>query len=204
MLARISRIQSQLIQSWDVLSTLTPADYLAFRDHLGQASGFQSHQFRAIEFMMGNKNRAMLAPYRDRPAARTALEEVLNAPGLYDEVLRLLDRRGFPIAAGRLERDWADPYEPDGTVREAWLAIYRDTARHWDLYELAEELVDLEDWMQQWRFRHREHGRAHHRPQARHRRHGGSLLSGQGARHALLPRALGHPHRALTIGRRRV
>lgn len=154
MLSRVSRIQSQLIQSWDVLSTLTPADYLTFRDRLGHASGFQSHQFRTIEFMMGNKNRAMLEPYRDRPETRAALEEVLTAPGLYDEVLRLLSRRGFAIDPGHLERDWAEPYEPHETVHAAWLAIYRDTAAHWDLYELAEELVDLEDWFRQWRFRH--------------------------------------------------
>ena len=154
MLSRVSRIQSQLIQSWDVLSTLTPADYMTFRDRLGHASGFQSHQFRTIEFMLGNKSRAMLEPYRDRPETRAALEDVLTAPGLYDEVLRLLYRRGFAIDPGRLERDWAEPYEPHETVHAAWLAVYRDTAVHWDLYELAEELVDLEDWFRQWRFRH--------------------------------------------------
>lgn len=154
MTARVSRIQAQLIQSWDVLSTLTPADYLAFRDWLGHSSGFQSYQYRMVEFILGNKNRAMLAPHRDRPARHALLLQALETPSLYDEVVRLLARRGFAIAPQRLERDWSEPYRSDPTVREAWLAVYRDTTRHWDLYELAEELVDLEDSFQQWRFRH--------------------------------------------------
>ena len=154
MTARVSRIQAQLIQSWDVLSTLTPADYLAFRDQLGHASGFQSFQYRALEFRLGNKNRAVLAPHRDRPPHHAMLEAELAAPSLYDEVIRLLARRGFAIDPGSLERDWSLPYRTAASVREAWLAVYRDTARHWDLYELAEELVDLEDSFQQWRFRH--------------------------------------------------
>lgn len=154
MLSRVSRIQSQLIQSWDVLSTMTPADYMTFRDLLGHASGFQSHQYRMIEFMFGNKNRAMLEPHRDRPEHHARLEAALNRPSLYDEAIRLLARRGFAIAGGAVERDWSRPYVADATVRDAWLEIYRNTERHWDLYELAEELVDLEDWFQQWRFRH--------------------------------------------------
>lgn len=154
MLSRVSRIQSQLIQSWDVLSTMTPADYLTFRDLLGHASGFQSHQYRLIEFTLGNKNRAMLEPLRDRPEIHSRLEDALNRPSLYEEVIRLLARRGFAIADEVLDRDWSERYSADGSVREAWLKIYGDTAAHWDLYELAEELVDLEDWFQQWRFRH--------------------------------------------------
>ncbi len=153
-LARVSRIQAQLIQSWDVLSTLTPADYLRFRDKLGQSSGFQSYQYRLIEFALGNKNAEMLAPHRHRPELHAALQAALEAPSLYDEAIALLERRGFAIDGGVLKRDRTRPHLADASVKAAWLAVYRDTARHWDLYELAEELVDLEDWFQQWRFRH--------------------------------------------------
>ena len=154
MLARVSRIQAQLIQSWDVLSTLTPADYMGFRHALGQASGFQSYQYRAIEFILGNKNRAMLGPHAHRPELHAELTHALESPSLYDEAIRLLARRGFAIDAAVLEREVSEPYRANESVRDAWLAVYRDTGRHWDLYELAEELVDLEDWFQQWRFRH--------------------------------------------------
>ena len=154
MTARVARIQAQLIQAWDVLSTLTPADYLAFRDALGHSSGFQSHQYRLVEFILGNKSRAMLAPHRDRPGQHALLLAALERPSLYDEVIALLARRGFAIAPDRLSRDWSEPYRAAPSVRDAWLAVYRDTVRHWDLYELAEELVDLEDSFQQWRFRH--------------------------------------------------
>jgi tryptophan 2,3-dioxygenase len=153
-MARVSRIQAQLIQSWDVLSTLTPADYLSFRDKLGRSSGFQSYQYRLIEFALGNKNAAMLEPHRHRPELHALLAAALSAPSLYDEVVALLARRGFAIDRALLSRDFSTPHRSDDSVRAAWLAIYRDTARHWDLYELAEELVDLEDWFQQWRFRH--------------------------------------------------
>lgn len=154
MTARVSRIQNQLIQSWDVLSTLTPADYMTFRDSLGRSSGFQSYQYRMIEFLLGNKSRAMLAPHRHRPDIHEPLKAALNAPSLYDEALRLLARRGFAITAAVTARDFTQPYRPHTSVEAAWLAIYRNTERHWDLYELAEELVDLEDAFQQWRFRH--------------------------------------------------
>ncbi len=153
-MARVSRIQAQLIQSWDVLSTLTPADYLSFRDSLGRSSGFQSYQYRLIEFALGNKNAAMLDPHRHRGELLARLEAALKAPSLYDETIALLARRGFAIDRALLTRDFATPHRSDASVRAAWLAIYRDTARYWDLYELAEELVDLEDWFQQWRFRH--------------------------------------------------
>lgn len=155
MLARVSRIQSQLIQSWDVLATLTPADYLTFRDSLGHASGFQSYQYRMIEFILGNKNRGLLEPHRDRPEIHARLTAVLESPGLYDEVIRKLARRGFEIAPEALDRDWSRPYREHESVVRAWAEIYRNTSDHWDLYELGEELVDLEDWFQQWRFRHR-------------------------------------------------
>ncbi len=154
MLARVGRILAQLIQAWDVLSTLTPSEYLAFRGALGRASGFQSYQFRMIEFVPGNKNRAMIDPHRHRPDLVVALEAELAAPSIYDEAIRVLAHRGFAIAASRLDRDWTLPYVADPSIEAAWIAAYRDTARHWDLYELAEELVDLEDCMRQWRFRH--------------------------------------------------
>ena len=153
-LARVSRIQAQLIQSWDVLSTLTPADYSSFRAQLGQSSGFQSYQYRQIEFILGNKQAGMLAPHRHRGDLHEALEAELRSPTLYDEAIRLLARRGFAIDKAVLERDVTQPYAGDDSVRAAWLAVYRGTEKHWDLYELAEELVDLEDWFQQWRFRH--------------------------------------------------
>lgn len=153
-LARVSRIQSQLVTAWDVLSTMTPADYLAFRDALGQSSGFQSYQYRALEFRLGAKDPRMLAMHRHHPEHHAHLQALLEAPSLYDEALRLLARRGLPIPADCIERDWAIPHVASDAVKAAWLTIYRDTKAHFDLYELAEELVDVEDQFQQWRFRH--------------------------------------------------
>jgi tryptophan 2,3-dioxygenase len=154
MLARISRIQGQLIMSWDVLATMTPFDYSSFRDSLGKSSGFQSYQYRTLEFLLGNKNREMIEVHRGDPAVHAALKRVLERPSVYDETVRLLSRRGFQIAADRVERDWSEPYRPHESVESAWLEIYRDVSRHWDLYELAEKLVDLEHKFQQWRFSH--------------------------------------------------
>lgn len=154
MLARVSRIESQLIQSWDVLSTLTPTEYLGFRDQLGQASGFQSWQYRMIEFALGNKNARSLEAHADRPEIHAQLQTALASPSLYDEVLRLLARRGFAIAEDHIERDWTQAYQPDDSVHAAWLAIYGDPGKYWELYEFAEKLIDVEDWFQQWRFRH--------------------------------------------------
>jgi tryptophan 2,3-dioxygenase len=154
MLARVSRIMAQLIQAWDVLSTLTPSEYLAFREKLGHSSGFQSYQYRTIEFLLGNKNAHLVAPHSHRADISGPLEAVLKTPSLYDEAIRLLARRGFGIDAGVLERDWSQPYAANASVEKAWTEVYRDTAAHWDLYELAEELVDLEDFFRQWRFRH--------------------------------------------------
>ena len=154
MLARVSAIQTQLIQSWSVLSTMTPADYLKFRDVLGHASGFQSHQYREIEFFLGNKNPAMLKPHEHRPDIVAPLRAVLSEPSLYDEAILLLARHGFEIDPSVLKRDWAHPYVANDSVLKAWSAVYRDTQTHWGLYELAEKLVDLEDSFQQWRFRH--------------------------------------------------
>jgi tryptophan 2,3-dioxygenase len=154
MLARVGRIFAQLNQSWDVLATLTPAEYSSFRGALGSSSGFQSYQYRSIEFMLGVKKAVMLAPHRHRPDLLGPLEALLGEPSLYDESIRLLARRGFAVRAGALERDWSQPREFDDSVCDAWVAVYRDTAAHWDLYELAEKLVDIEDAFRQWRFRH--------------------------------------------------
>lgn len=151
MLARVSRIMAQLIQAWDVLSTLTPSEYLDFRGALGRASGFQSHQYRLIEFVLGNKHAAMIAPHRHRPEILAALETELAAPSLYDEAIRVLARRGFAVTP---ERDFRIAHTADPAVEAAWEAVYRDPSHYWDLYELAEELVDLEDYFRQWRFRH--------------------------------------------------
>ncbi len=154
MLARVSRIMAQLIQAWDVLSTLTPSEYLAFRGVLGKASGFQSQQYRLIEFLLGNRNPAMLAPHRHREDLHRELAAELALPSLYDEAIRLLSRRGFTLDAALTERDWSGPRPADSAVEAAWIAVYRDPDHHWELYELAEELVDLEDYFRQWRFRH--------------------------------------------------
>lgn len=154
MLARVSRIQAQIIQSWDILSTLTPSEYLNFRDRLGQASGFQSAGYRLVEFALGNRDRALLAPFRHQPAVLAELEAALRQPGIYDEAVRLLARSGFAIPERVLARDLATSWQEDEAVLAAWRAVYADTARHWELYQLAEKLVDVEDWFQQWRFRH--------------------------------------------------
>jgi tryptophan 2,3-dioxygenase len=154
MLARVSRIQKQMIQSWDVLATLTPADYLKFRDDLGKASGFQSFQYRAVEFALGNKHPAMMKPHaHDRESYKT-LEELYNGPSLYDRVVRLLSIADFDIPPELIDRDFSQPYVSNDAVRNAWRTIYTDTEKYWNLYELAEKLVDLEDWFLQWRFRH--------------------------------------------------
>ena len=154
MLARVSRIMEQLVHAWDVLATMTPPEYSAIRPYLGNSSGFQSVQYRCIEFMLGNKNAAMLKPHAHRPELLARVEAAWRAPSLYDESLRLLARRGLPVPASHLERDWTQPYVRSDGVMEAWLAVYRDPANHWELYQLGEELTDLEDAFRLWRFRH--------------------------------------------------
>ena len=154
MLARVSRIMAQLVQSWDVLSTLTPAEYSSFRDDLGASSGFQSFQYRTIEFLLGNKDAVKMEPHRHRAAVFERLQTLIGEPSLYDEAIRLLARRGFTIDPGCVERDWRTLHAFNESVCAAWVQVYRDTARHWELYELAEKLVDLEDAFRQWRFRH--------------------------------------------------
>ena len=154
MLARVARVMAQLNQSWDVLSTLTPAEYSAFRGSLGSASGFQSYQYRTIEFLLGNKSELLMQPHRHRPDLLAPLEEAYAAPSLYDEAIRVLARRGFAIDAAQVQRDWRERHVYDESVCRAWVDVYRGTEAHWELYELAEKLVDLEDAFRQWRFRH--------------------------------------------------
>ncbi len=154
MLARVSRIQAQLTQSWDVLATMTPAEYSAFRNQLGRASGFQSYQYRMLEFVIGNKNADLIEVHQRDPQAYDALNRALHSPSIYDESLRLLSRRGFEIPQEYLDRDWSQPYHPSKQVAAAWLAVYHSIDDHWDLYELAEKLVDLDMKFQLWRFSH--------------------------------------------------
>ncbi|WP_205690190.1 tryptophan 2,3-dioxygenase [Caulobacter sp. SLTY] len=154
MLSRVGRIQTQMIQAWEILATMTPFDYSRFREALGTSSGFQSHQYRQIEFMLGAKNGRTLDVHRSDPAALSALETSLAEPSLYDEALALLARRGFEIPADRLERDFTQAYAASAGVEAAWLKVYRDAEANWDLYELGEKLVDIEYRLQQWRFAH--------------------------------------------------
>jgi len=153
-LARLSRIQAQMIQAWDVLATMTPSDYLSFRPVLGSSSGFQSWQYRLLEFKLGARNALMLKPHAHRPDILAPLEAAFHAPSLYDEALRLLARRGFAVPEDILQRDLTRPHSADARIEALWESIYRDADAHFDLYELAEELVDVEDSFQQWRFRH--------------------------------------------------
>lgn len=154
MLSRVSRIQTQLIQSWDVLSTLTPAEYMEFRGKLGRSSGFQSYQNRLIEFTLGHKNEKVLEVYRHQPELHHRLNQALQEPSLYDAAIQSMATRGLPIAEECLNRDWTHDYQAHASVEEAWLTVYRDVEKYWDLYELAEKLVDVEDRQQQWRFNH--------------------------------------------------
>ena len=154
MLARVSKIMEQLVHAWDVLATMTPPEYTAMRPYLGQSSGFQSYQYRSIEFSLGNKNRAMLKPHEHRADLLAQVQAAYEAPSLYDEALRLLARRGLPVPASHLERDWTQPYAENDAVEQAWLVVYRDPKQYWDLYQLGEELTDLEDAFRLWRFRH--------------------------------------------------
>ncbi len=154
MLARVSRIMEQLVHAWDVLATMTPPEYSAIRPYLARSSGFQSAQYRRVEFMLGNKNPAMLKPHEHRPDLLALVQQAYQASSLYDEVLQLLARRGIAVPAARLQRDWTEPCGADEGVKQAWLTVYRDPQAHWDLYQMGEELVDLEDAFRLWRFRH--------------------------------------------------
>ncbi|MEP6823841.1 MAG: tryptophan 2,3-dioxygenase [Ramlibacter sp.] len=154
MLARVSRIMEQLVHAWDVLATMTPPEYSAIRPYLANSSGFQSAQYRCIEFALGNKNAAMLKPHAHRPDLLAQVQTAYESPSLYDEALRLLARRGLPVPASHIERDWTQPYAESDAVEQAWLVAYRDPKKYWDLYQLGEELTDLEDAFRLWRFRH--------------------------------------------------
>ena len=154
MLARVSKIMEQLVHAWDVLATMTPPEYSAMRPYLGASSGFQSFQYRCIEFSLGNKNVAMLKPHAHAPERLALVQAAYAAPSLYDESLRLLARRGIAVPTSHTQRDWTQPYAASPDVEAAWLQIYRAPAQYWDLYQLGEELTDLEDAFRLWRFRH--------------------------------------------------
>ena len=154
MLTRVARIFEQLNGAWDVLRTMTPSEYTRFREALGQSSGFQSFQYREIEYMLGNRNRAMLQPHAHRPEVHARLTAELAQPSLYDEALRCVARGGIAVPEAVLTRDVGETHRADDGVVEAWRAVYADPAGHWDLYELAEKLVDLEDYFRRWRFNH--------------------------------------------------
>jgi tryptophan 2,3-dioxygenase len=144
----------QLVHAWDVLATMTPPEYSAIRPYLASSSGFQSWQYRCIEFSLGNKNAAMLKPHEQHPQRLAVVRAAFEAPSLYDECLRLLARRGLPVPASHVQRDWTLPYVASREVEQAWLTVYRAPQQHWDLYQLGEELTDLEDAFRLWRFRH--------------------------------------------------
>jgi tryptophan 2,3-dioxygenase len=154
MLARVSRIMEQLVHAWDVLATMTPPEYSAIRPYLASSSGFQSWQYRCIEFRLGNKNAAMLKPHEHHAERLAIVQAAYESPSLYDEALRLLARRGLAVPASHVARDWTQPYVANKEVEQAWLSVYRQPSSHWDLYQLGEELTDLEDAFRLWRFRH--------------------------------------------------
>jgi tryptophan 2,3-dioxygenase len=154
MLARVSRIMGQLVTAWDVLATMTPPEYSAIRPYLAQSSGFQSAQYRCIEFALGNKNAAMLQPHAHRPDLLAQVQTAFEAPSLYDESLKLLARHGLAIPHSHTQRDWTQPYQANDAVEQAWLVAYRDPKQHWEIYQLGEKLTDLEDSFRLWRFRH--------------------------------------------------
>ena len=154
MLARVSRIMGQLVTAWDVLATMTPPEYSAIRPYLAQSSGFQSAQYRCIEFALGNKNATMLKPHAHRADLLAQVQAAFEAPSLYDEALKLLARRGLAVPDSHIQRDWTLPYQASDTVEQAWLVAYRDPKQHWELYQLGEKLTDLEDSFRLWRFRH--------------------------------------------------
>ncbi len=154
MLSRVARIFEQLNTAWDVLRTMTPSEYTRFRDDLGQSSGFQSHQYRLIEFALGNRNGAMLKPHEHRPRILELLTDELARPSLYDEALRLLDRSGIAIPGEVLNRDVRVTHVENHAVVDAWRRVYEDPETHWQIYELAEKLVDFEDYFRRWRFNH--------------------------------------------------
>ncbi|MDO6620631.1 MULTISPECIES: tryptophan 2,3-dioxygenase [unclassified Shewanella] len=153
-ISRVKQIFNQLTQSWNILSTLTPVDYLKFRDSLGHSSGFQSYGYRKLEFLLGNKNASLLKVHESDPVVHQELTQILEAPSLYDVTLKVLHERGLHIEALQLNRDFSQPYERNDSVLNAWLNVYQNADEHFQLYELAEKLIDIEDSFQQWRFKH--------------------------------------------------
>jgi len=154
MLSRVARIMDQLVHAWDVLATMTPSEYTAIRPYLGASSGFQSHQYRELEYLLGNKNAAFLSVHEAAPTAFESLNAALQAPSIYDEAIMLLARNGFAIDAERLSLDWTQGIVANDSVTQAWLKVYQAPEQHWAFYELAEKLVDMETAFRQWRFRH--------------------------------------------------
>lgn len=153
-ISRVKQILNQLTQSWQILSTLTPVDYLQFRDDLGHSSGFQSYGYRKLEFLLGNKNADLLKVHQSNEQVYQELKAVLEAPSLYEEVINVLAQQGMKIDDSVLKRDFSKPYQKNESVLQAWLTVYRDADTHFELYELAEKLIDIEDAFQQWRFKH--------------------------------------------------
>ena len=153
-LSRVTRIQAVMTLSWEVLSTLTPTDYVQFRDVLGSSSGFQSAQFREVEFLLGIKDGGHLRFQQEGSEPHCALADALASPSLWDEANAALHRAGFALPADVLDRDWSVPYRPRGEIEEAWAFVYRDAGRHWPLYQLAEKLVDIDDSFATWRHKH--------------------------------------------------
>ena len=154
MLARVSRIMEQLVHAWSVLATMTPPEYSALRPYLAKSSGFQSYQYRQIEFMLGNKNAAMLKPHAHRADILATVQQSYNSPSLYDESIRLMHRQGIAVPQSYLERDWTQPYVASAEIQQAWLTAYQNPEKYWDIYQLGEKLIDIEDAFRQWRFRH--------------------------------------------------
>jgi len=153
-LARVKHIQAQLLHQWDVLATLTPSEYTQFRKDLGNSSGFQSVQYRVVEFLMGNKDAKMIPVHKHDPGAVEELTKTLNTPSIYDEFIRLLARRGMPIPRSVLDRDITTPHQSDPGVLDVFKTIYTHPKEYWDAYEMAEKLVDIEEMFAQWRYRH--------------------------------------------------
>ena len=154
MMARVSRIMAQLVSAWDVLATITPPEYSALRPHLANSSGFQSAQYRCIEFTLGNKNAAMLKPHAHRPELLATVQKAFDSPSLYDIAIARLAAAGLPIDAVHLKRDWRVSHTSSANVQSAWKVVYQAPDRYWDLYQLGEKLTDIEDTFRQWRFRH--------------------------------------------------
>ena len=154
MLARVSRIMAQLVSAWDVLATMTPPEYTALRPYLANSSGFQSAQYRCIEFALGNKNAVMLKPHAHKPELLAMVQRAFDAPSLYDIAIGLLAKADLPIDAHNLARDWRQSHTSSPNVQAAWKVVYQDSSQYWDLYQLGEKLTDIEDTFRLWRFRH--------------------------------------------------